>query len=704
MKIINVTPGLIPIPPNGWGAVEKIIWETHNNLQKLGHQSEIKYLNDIDKDSADIIHIHVANLALEAHERGIPYYFTMHDHHSYLFGKDSENYKNNHAAIKHSILSFLPAPYLVEYFGLDNAVYLPHGVNTETFTPSVDKLTNSILCVANNGYAHNPTYDRKGFLPAIESAVKLDMPITICGPKKNNELFFEKNKHLLEYGKLNIKYDLTEDQLVEEYKRHTIFLHLSELEAGHPNLTILEAMASGLVVVGTLDSNVNMDGIVKVNDLKDAVRDLEYAIDNWEELQMRSLNSVKEYDWYNITKRYILNYKYSREAIRNKFATSYESATISYKPIKELDNIIDINFTDGCKVEILGSAPKEYLVNFIDADTDDVVYSTSIKNNHWCKVNQKYYTNWKVEVISDGNIIDSHIFNPTDKHIFIKFESSALGDTLAWVPYVEEFRKKHNCKVSCFTFMNDLFKKSYPEINWVNGSINTDQFYATYSLGWFYTDGGTYDKFRNPTDFKAIPLQKTASDILGLDYTEIRPKLEIPKGNKSNKKLALIAIQSTMQAKYWNNIGGWDALIKYLKEEGFEVACIDKYDTFGVQGQFNQMPSGILDWTGNVPLQTRIEQLASADLFIGIGSGLSWLSWAVGCPTVLISGFSYDWTEMQDCIRVTAPTGACTGCFNKVRLDASDWNWCPYHKGSNRQFECTKLITSEMVIDTIKSL
>jgi hypothetical protein len=30
MKITQVTPGLITIPPNGWGAVEKIIW----NYQK----------------------------------------------------------------------------------------------------------------------------------------------------------------------------------------------------------------------------------------------------------------------------------------------------------------------------------------------------------------------------------------------------------------------------------------------------------------------------------------------------------------------------------------------------------------------------------------------------------------------------------------------------------------------------------------------
>ena len=69
MRICQVTPGLIPIPPNGWGAVEKIIWEYKLNLESLGHTCDIKYLNEVNKDDYDIVHIHVANLALEAYER-----------------------------------------------------------------------------------------------------------------------------------------------------------------------------------------------------------------------------------------------------------------------------------------------------------------------------------------------------------------------------------------------------------------------------------------------------------------------------------------------------------------------------------------------------------------------------------------------------------------------------------------------------------
>jgi FkbM family methyltransferase len=37
-------------------------------------------------------------------------------------------------------------------------------------------------------------------------------------------------------------------------------------------------------------------------------------------------------------------------------------------------------------------------------------------------------------------------------------------------------------------------------------------------------------------------------------------------------------------------------------------------------------------------------------------------------------------------------------------LDAGDWNWCPLHKNTDRMFECTKEITSEMVILEINKI
>ena len=155
MKVIQVTPGIIPIPPNGWGAVEKIIWEYKLKLDALGVDSQIKYLNEVPLNGVDIVHIHMANLAIEAKQRGIPYVFSLHDHHVVHNGRGSANYNENLEAIKGSIISFCHAEYLVDFFEeTDKLFYLSHGVDTDFFKcENPIKTEHRLLCLANNGLA-----------------------------------------------------------------------------------------------------------------------------------------------------------------------------------------------------------------------------------------------------------------------------------------------------------------------------------------------------------------------------------------------------------------------------------------------------------------------------------------------------------------------------------------------------------------------
>ena len=100
MKIAQVHPGCgIPVPPPDWGAIEKIVWEFHCNSINLGHESYIKFINEIHPGQYDIVHCHVANLALDLAKRGIPYIYQLHDHHAYHYGKESHVYKENLKAI-----------------------------------------------------------------------------------------------------------------------------------------------------------------------------------------------------------------------------------------------------------------------------------------------------------------------------------------------------------------------------------------------------------------------------------------------------------------------------------------------------------------------------------------------------------------------------------------------------------------------------
>jgi hypothetical protein len=78
------------------------------------------------------------------------------------------------------------------------------------------------------------------------------------------------------------------------------------------------------------------------------------------------------------------------------------------------------------------------------------------------------------------------------------------------------------------------------------------------------------------------------------------------------------------------------------------------------------------------------------------------LAWAAGTPVVLISGFSHPSTEFTTPYRVIN-WHACNSCWNDVRerFDHRNFLWCPRHRDTPRQFECTRLITAEGVTAAI---
>lgn len=362
------------------------------------------------------------------------------------------------------------------------------------------------------------------------------------------------------------------------------------------------------------------------------------------------------------------------------------------------ENKIFINFVDSAFVEIQGNLESTYTVKFIDDDTDKVIYQTTITNNQWARCNRKWFVNWKVKIESADGKLYEYKMDLTNRRVFIVFESSSLGDTIAWIPYVDEFRKKHNCQLIVSTFQNDLFKTEYSNIEFVNpGSVITD-LYASYRIGCFYDESGI-DFNKHKSDFTKLPLQKYATDILGLDYTEIRPSIKPIKPMSSEKPYICIANHSTAQSKYWNNPTGWQELVDYVKSIGYDVYLLSREED-GYMGNIN--PKGLIHVRGK-SLEEIGSILLGSNGFVGLGSGLSWYAWALSVPTILISGFSEPYQEMQDVYRVINES-VCHGCFARHLFDRGDWNWCPDHKGTDRQFECSKTITFDMVMPTLNQM
>ena len=311
MKIAQINPGCgIPIPPPSWGAIEKIVWEFTINLRKLGHTVDIKWANEIQLGDYDVVMVHVANLALELADRGIPYIFQHHDHHAYHYGKDSEVYNQNLEAMEKSVISLVPARYLVDYFETDKVMYFSHGVNTDDFFPNASPpLGHSLLMLANNGVGGYGAHDRKGFELGIKAAMARNLPITIVGPK-NNQNWFDQNPWVFGYPKLSILENPSNNILRQVYTSHTIFLHPSELEAGHPNLTLVEAAACGLPIVGWIEMDTVFHGLWRApRDLTEILRGLDTVIREYDEYRHKAINTANESSWFNRSKELVNIYE-----------------------------------------------------------------------------------------------------------------------------------------------------------------------------------------------------------------------------------------------------------------------------------------------------------------------------------------------------------------------------------------------------------
>jgi autotransporter strand-loop-strand O-heptosyltransferase len=366
------------------------------------------------------------------------------------------------------------------------------------------------------------------------------------------------------------------------------------------------------------------------------------------------------------------------------FGLRHEEAykKILEKPIHQQKVKVINYYVDNPFLEIKGVSDSDFKVAFYD-EKDICYYENTIKSNNWVKVNRQYYTKWTARVWQDGELIYEDTLDLNNKRVYIAFESKSLGDTIAWMPYVEEFRKKHQCTVICSTFWNSLF--DYPEIEFVEPSFVVPNIYALYRIGYF---DNLNKLLLKPV---TIPLQKVATAILGLDFQEMIPILAYkPKVPKIGKYVT-IATNSTSGMKFWTK-EGWQELINWLVSDGYEV--------YNVSLEPNPFDNCTQITTPS--LQSKMDWIAGSEFFIGLSSGLAWVAYAMGKRVVMIANFSEEFNEFS-CIRIVKKD-VCHGCWNNpnFKFDAGNWNYCPIHQGNDRQFECQNSITSDMVIEKIK--
>ena len=374
-------------------------------------------------------------------------------------------------------------------------------------------------------------------------------------------------------------------------------------------------------------------------------------------------------------------------------------------PTQDAVDGIKFDFNDGIRI-LFPHNGKEYHVTFTDIDTGIILFSQDTVPGAYVTSVKKFYIRFRLIIHEKGGKepVFTHDFDAKDRDVMIQLPVGTIGDSIGWFSYVERFQKKHQCRLICVMtpWIADIVRGQYPDITFI-APEETKNYrpYACYYMGLFFKG----DVDHQPIDFRYIGLHRTAGYILGVDPSDEPPRFDLSAPRKIPEKYVCIAAQSSSQAKYWNNPSGWYEVVKFLKENGYRVLCIDKERVHGIGLVWNHIPWGAEDFTGALPLQERINLIKDADFFIGLSSGLSWLAWGCKVPVVMISGFTHPTNEFATPYRVIN-YHTCHSCWNDMRIDFDhfDFLWCPRHKGTDRHFECTKLISAEQVITMIKKI
>jgi autotransporter strand-loop-strand O-heptosyltransferase len=396
-------------------------------------------------------------------------------------------------------------------------------------------------------------------------------------------------------------------------------------------------------------------------------------------------------------------------------------------------------------------------------DLDDggkMIYHTILNQGMWAKVPKTYFGNYRIEVTENGEPVWEYTTDWNNKKVFIRLETGAMGDLLAFIPQIEKFREKWNLDLRVFhggASGNGLnfIKDAYPKIKFTQdrnpGNVHKHISLACSSLRAWMPKGKKpipHDDhlFEGLEDtivpniygkhiWQQIPLQQVASDGLGLDYVPLRPKIKphptyAGQNNFPDEKYVVIASQSTAQIKYWNygwnqdvvdderHFGdGWREVIDWLiDEKDYKVVVVNKYNIFGNDseeyGVYNEhkfFRDGCVV-KPNASLIDRIIDIKNCHFFMGLNSGMSWIAYALEVPIVAIMAlnkreeiFGVDDPKIKTLHVHDYHKDACGDCFKRYTFNRY-WTWCPEHKGTDRMYECTSLITPDMVKEKCEEL
>lgn len=296
MNIAFIGPGIMPIPPTGWGAVEMMIWDYATVMGDLGHTGVIintpdrnQIIEELKQDKFDIIHLH---------------YDVFHD----IIPKILE--LNNGKLVVSSHYPYINEPSM---WGRDNYNPIVESyTKNKNFYIFASSQKDIDTFVKNSAIESNCFLSRLGVLSSsYEFSLKHNYDKTLC----LSQICDRKRQYLiqdlddidfigrLEFGKFlstkNYKGQYDRKKLNEEITKYSNFILLSSIENTTP-LVVKEALVCGLGLVVSESVSLELDTTKEFIDVipEDKITDTSYIKDILQKNKEYSINHRKEIKEY----------------------------------------------------------------------------------------------------------------------------------------------------------------------------------------------------------------------------------------------------------------------------------------------------------------------------------------------------------------------------------------------------------------------
>jgi glycosyltransferase involved in cell wall biosynthesis len=298
MKICIIGPGIMPIPPSGWGAVEILIWDYKETLEKLGHevlivntpnQNEIiQRTNDFNPDFVHIQyddfypvcdHIKCENKAITSHFG----YLDQINKYGWHYARIFEGFLKLRNTKIFALSPSISDVYKRYGFNTDKVFVVPNGVRDDLFK-----------------FNENCIYpDRSIYLAKIDSRKRQSLfqsirSLHFAGNIADTNFVIDEN-YLGEW---------TKPHLYENLTNYANLVLLSDGEA-HP-LVCLEAMSAGLGLVISEWATANLDLSLPFIDVipESKINDIEYVSQVISNNRLKSVlmrNQIRDYAIQNFS-------------------------------------------------------------------------------------------------------------------------------------------------------------------------------------------------------------------------------------------------------------------------------------------------------------------------------------------------------------------------------------------------------------------